>query len=253
MYLSTMKKALKYILYFLAFLVVIGIIGFLAINESEPAGSNPEEAERLADKMMAAVNKPAWDTTHYIQWTFKGVHDFIWDKQRNFTKVNWENNEVLLNLNSVKGLAFQDGNQVSGADADALVQAAWKHFCNDSFWLNAVVKAKDPGTERSIVQLEDGSKALKVKYSQGGVTPGDVYLWMLDETGRPTSWKMWVEIIPFGGLEFSWEKWTTLSTGAEIATFHKSWLLDLDIGNLKAGTNKEAIGLKEDIFAGLVQ
>ena len=132
-------------------------------------------------------------------------------------------------LNTVTGQAMKNGKALSGAENEASVKAAWKHFCNDSFWLNAVVKAFDPGTTRTLVDLPDGRKGLKVQYSQGGVTPGDAYVWILDEQGLPTSWKMWVEIIPVGGLEFTWQDWATLSTGAKIATFHKSSILDLSL------------------------
>ncbi len=87
-----------------------------------------------------------------------------------------------------------------------------------------------------------------VSYTSGGVTPGDSYLWILDENGLPESWKMWVKIIPVGGMEFTWEKWTELSTGAKVATYHHHKLLDLDISNLKAATSLSAFGLQDDPF-----
>ncbi|MEM9822376.1 MAG: hypothetical protein AAF985_14945 [Bacteroidota bacterium] len=248
-----MKKVLKILLGFIGLIIAVGFVSYLVFNESEPQGDRPEEADQLAQKMMAAVNKPAWDTTHYVQWTFKGMHDFVWDKQRHLVKVSWEDMEVLVDLKTVKGQAYKNGQALAGAENEAMVKEAWKFFCNDSFWLNAVVKAFDPGTERSLVDLPNGQTALKVHYGQGGVTPGDAYLWMLDETGLPSSWKMWVEIIPVGGLEFSWEKWETLSTGAKIATFHTSKVLDLDISNLKGGTTAQAIGIQGDIFKALMQ
>lgn len=248
-----MKKVLKVIGILLVSLILLVGIGFWWINEAEPEGNQIAEADQLAQQMMQAVNKPAWDTTHYLQWTFKGMHHFVWDKQRNYTQVRWEDKTVLVDLNKVSGKAFQNGTAITGAENDALVTKAWEYFCNDSFWLNAVVKAFDPGTTRTLVTLPDGRKGLKVAYSQGGVTPGDRYVWILDEAGRPQAWKMWVNIIPFGGLEFSWEDWTTLATGAQIATLHKSWLLDLDMTNLKGGTQAKDIGLDEDIFAALLR
>lgn len=243
-----MKKAIKIILIIFAILGLLVAIGFFMVHEREPDGVDQQKADALAEQMMMAVNKPAWDTTHFIQWTFKGVHDFVWDKQRHFTKVKWDDKEVLVNLNTVTGQAFENGTALSGDANDALVKKAWEYFCNDSFWLNAVVKAFDPGTERSLVKLSDGREGLKVQYSQGGVTPGDAYVWILDENARPVSWKMWVKIIPVGGLEFTWEDWKTLSTGAQIAGFHKSSILDLDISNLKAGTQLSDLGLSADPF-----
>jgi len=222
-------------------------------NEAKPIGKSGAEADALAQKMFQAIDKTAWDSTTYVQWTFKGMHSFLWDKNRHFVKVTWEDNEVLLDTKKVTGKASVGGVAQSGEAADKLVQNAWSFFCNDSFWLNAPAKAFDIGTERRIVELEDGSQGLMVSYTSGGVTPGDSYLWILDENGLPKSWKMWVKIIPIGGMEFSWEKWTDLTTGAKIATFHTSSALDLDISNLKAGTDLAAMNLSEDPFSSLSQ
>ncbi|MEL6864257.1 MAG: hypothetical protein AAFP19_07560, partial [Bacteroidota bacterium] len=95
-------------------------------------------------------------------------------------------------------------------------------------------------------------EGLLVSYSSGGVTPGDSYLWILDESGQPVAWKMWVSIIPIGGLEFSWEDWMELPTGAKIATMHKSSLLDLDMSNIKAGHSLLDLGFKQDPFGPIV-
>jgi hypothetical protein len=233
-------------------LVLIGILAvlFFIFNEPKPKGQSGPVAEALANKMLNAIDKTAWDSTTYVQWTFAGAHNFLWDKDRNFVKVTWDDNEVLLNTKIVDGKAFQGGIEQIGPAADKLIDNAWSYFCNDSFWLNAPAKAFDPGTERSVVTLEDGSEALMVSYTSGGVTPGDSYLWILDETGLPKAWKMWVKIIPIGGTEFTWEQYNNLSTGAKVATFHQG-LLDLNITNLKGATDLAGMGLTEDPFASL--
>ena len=90
---------------------------------------------------------------------------------------------------------------------DQLLEKAWKQFANDSFWLVAPFKIFDPGTERLLVDLEDNKKGLLVTYTSGGVTPGDSYLWILNENNIPIAYKMWVNIIPVGGVEFKWTDW----------------------------------------------
>lgn len=246
-----MKKVFKIFAGIIALgLLVIGILWFMN-NESEPVGTPGQKADEVAQKMMDAVNKQAWDTTNYIQWTFKGMHSFVWDKERHLCQVKWDKNKVLLNINSISGKAFTEGKELEGEAAKEMITKAWEFFCNDSFWLNAVVKAFDGGTKRSLVKLDDGTEGLKVEYTSGGATPGDSYVWILDENYRPTSYKMWVSIIPIGGMEFTWEKWQELSTGALISTYHKSDVLELDISGLKAGSSYADLGFSGDPFAGI--
>jgi len=242
-------RILKWLLGIIAVLFLGLFIFFQLSSESKPTGTTGPAADALANKVLAAIDKPAWDTTGVIQWTFRGAHDFLWDKKRNLVKVNWGENEALVTLDETTGKAWKNGVEVTGDEGDKLVKTAWGYFCNDSFWLNAPAKVFDPGTERSIVDMPDGSKGLMVTYKSGGVTPGDAYLWSLDANGMPTSYKMWVSIpvIP-GGLAFTWDDWTTLPTGAKIATNHASKVLGIDITNLKAATDLTSFGLSTDPF-----
>jgi len=243
-----MRKVLKFFGFLLLFLVAAVALLYLFTNEALPKGEKGPKADALAQKMLQAVNKPAWDSTHVLQWTFKGVHSYLWDKKRNLAQVTWDDNKVLLNPDQISGKAYKGTTELTGDEANKMVKTAWGYWCNDSFWFNAVVKCFDPGTSRSIVKQNDGSDALLVSYDSGGVTPGDSYLWILDENGLPKSYKMWVSIIPIGGLEFTWQDWKTFSTGAKVSTMHESAILSLDMSNVKAATSLEAFGLAEDPF-----
>lgn len=243
-----MKKFLKWLLILVVVLfAILAIVGFV-LHESKPEAKPSPKADAVAQKMMAAVDKAAWDTTAILSWDFAGRQQYLWDKERHFVKVMWGENEVYLDTKSVTGRAFTNGAEVTGDAGNKLVKMAWRHFCNDSFWLNAVVKAFDPGTSRSIVKVKDGKDAMMVSYASGGVTPGDSYAWILDENGLPTSYKMWVSIIPVGGVEFTWENWITLDTGAKISTLHKSAVFDLEIRDVKGAASWEAYGFEDDPF-----
>ena len=158
--------------------------------------------------------------TAAVQWTFPRGHAHLWDRTRNLSRVRWDDIEVLQHLDRRQGLAWENGSQVTGPRQRELVAQAWAHFANDSFWLAAPFKARDEGTTRSWATVDGVSGAL-VQYGTGGVTPGDAYLWILGEDGRPTHWRMWVSIIPVGGVRVTWEGWTQLSTGAWVATSHE--------------------------------
>lgn len=247
-----MKKVFKIIGVILLLLIVLLTAAFFKYNEKMPVGVKSEKAEALAQKMLQAVNKTAWDSTAFIRWTSRGGNTILWDKTRNLAQVEWKNNKILLNVQKMSGKAYENQTEVTDAKkAQELVQKAYKIFVNDAFWLNPVVKVFDEGTERSIVTLPDNTEGLLVSYKSGGVTPGDSYLWLVDANGVPTAWKLWVQILPIGGIEFTWEDWMTLPSGAKISTMHKIKSTDLSLPqtNIKSAASLDAYGLKEDIFS----
>jgi hypothetical protein len=42
-----------------------------------------------------------------------------------------------------------------------------------------------------------------------------LYIWLVDET-IPKAWRMWVSIIPVGGIETSWEDWKTFQNNLKM-------------------------------------
>jgi hypothetical protein len=238
-----MKKLLKWAVIGLTTLIAIGTIGVLILSQEKPAGSNSKEADILAQKMLTALNKEAFDTIKYLQWTFADRHTYLWDKSKNMVIISIKNTEILLDLDAVKGKILKG----DLSNKDKLVEKAWSNWCNDSFWILAPFKVFDPGTERYIVN-DDGKEGLEIKYTSGGVTPGDSYVWFLDDNYIPTGYKMWVKIIPVGGTYASWEDWITLPSGAKIAQLRKMKVFDLVISNIKEGTSFSDFGFSEDPF-----
>ncbi|MEM7660541.1 MAG: hypothetical protein AAF399_30845 [Bacteroidota bacterium] len=233
-------------------LIAIGGIGLVLfaigaiLHKSRPEGKAGPEADALAQKMLQTVGTTAWDSTGAISWNFGGVNQHLWDRQRHLARVTWGKNEVFVNLSSKEGVAFVGGARVEGKKKDKLVDKAWKSWVNDSFWLNPVVKAFDDGTTRYLVEVEEpGLQGLMVSYSSGGATPGDSYLWLLDEQCLPVAWQMWVSVLPIGGIKVPWDGWQTLPTGAQVASDHGF----LQLTDIQAGNNLAELMPGEDPFA----
>jgi hypothetical protein len=62
---------------------------------------------------------------------------------------------------------------------------------------------------------------------------------------------MWVSILPIPGLEASWEGWTTLPTGARVATEHRVAGLTLRLRDIAAAETLAALEGATDPFAPL--
>lgn len=238
-----MKKTLIVIFVIL----IAGLITYKCSDEPTPVGVENGEAELLTDKMLDAIGKEKWDSLAFIQWSFRDKNHYLWDKKNHRAEIKVGGNTVLMDLKDQSGTATANGKALEGEDKQKALEEAWKNWCNDSFWLNAPAKVRDPGTTRSIVDMEDETDGLLVEYSSGGVTPGDSYLWALDETGLPVYFKMWVSIIPVGGVQASWSDWKDFN-GIKIATTHEMGPMNVNITNLKVGDTLEEMEREEGYF-----
>ena len=212
------KLILKFIGIGVVTLIVIGFLTYLFLNEPVPNGSQGNDAEKLADEMLRTLNKPAFDSLKYISFNYADRHTYEWDLIDNSVVVYWETNEVFVNLNEDPG------------SYTILEYEAYEFFINDSFWLIAPFKVRDKGVIRSTVEVE-GGRGLLVTYTSGGVTPGDSYLWIIDDKGFPVAWKLWTSNVPLGGLKMTWGGWRELEN-VWFSTFHTSKVLDFEIKDL---------------------
>ncbi|HKK76198.1 MAG TPA: hypothetical protein VJ953_14050 [Saprospiraceae bacterium] len=243
-----MKRILLWIGISVLILITGLFIAGLIIHEPRPKAEPDSAADALAEKMLDALNETAWDSTRYVTWTFRGINEYVWDREANLVEVSNGDTRVVIHT---KSLEYQVLKPRDEEDKHyQYFETAWANFCNDAYWLCAPYKVFDPGTKRAIVEDESGRPQLLVTYESGGVTPGDAYLWQLDKDYRPESFEMWVSIIPIGGLKASWSDWQTLESGALIAG--KRMLLDrveIPITEVRGGRDWKDIGLEEDPFA----
>lgn len=251
-----MKRVLKALKIIGISIITIGVILFiikLILDKPLPTGEEGPKAEALAKKMLHAVNDSAWQKVEAIKWNFDNRHQLLWDKKRNVARVEWNNHTAFIDCETQHGFVLEGEKRVDESDAKELLEQAYFLWANDSYWLNPISKIYDDGVTRKYVETEDGNGALLITYTSGGVTPGDSYLWYLDENGLPYKWEMWVQIVPINGLETTWEEWKQLAEGPWISTKHKlgpvtTQILGIEIVNI---ANKR-FGTK-DKFAGLLK
>ncbi len=232
------SKIFKIIVRLLILLAILSVIyfGFLYLkyNQDLPSGKQGIEADALANKMLDALNYEDYKNTRYIEWTFKNKNHFKWNKSEGICDVIWKDFKVTLWLNEPsKNRAYVHSFEVHDVQAKELISNALDYFNNGSFWLVAPYKIFDPGTERRLITLDNGKNGLLVTYTSGGSTPGDSYLWLLNESGRPTAYKMWASKIPIKGLEASWDDWITTESGAQLPSKHNILFYKLDMGVVK--------------------
>lgn len=244
-----MKKFLK-----ITGVIILLIFGFILAyylinNKALPEGKKGKEADALAIKMYNAIHHEAFENTEILKWSFRNKHFYTWHKQENIVHISWAENKVTLYTNQPeKSILYIDGKISKNKQ---LIKQAQDFFNNDSFWLIAPFKIFDSGTERSIVKHE-GKDALFITYTSGGSTPGDSYLWILDENYFPTSYKMWTSNIPIGGVSGSWSDWKNTEAGIKLPTKHRLSLfgMEMSMGNVKA-YNEEANKLANKILKAL--
>ena len=245
-------RVVKKTLVWIGILAVLAILGALAATRyysiPMPVGVQGEQADALARKMELAVNKEAWNNTRFVKWSSRQGITYVWDKWQGQLLVEKDDLVVVIRTEDQTGKAWNTKKQLQGAAEKKALANAWKNFCNDMFWLNPVVKTFDPGVTRSIVRVNNREHLL-VTYGDGGITPGDSYLWELDSKGRPVAWQMWVGILPLKGIRFTWENWKQTQTGAWISTDHRVGKFNLRaVDHLKTGNTLQAIGVTNSIF-----
>ncbi|CAL2095356.1 hypothetical protein [Tenacibaculum sp. 190524A02b] len=225
-----MKKLIKILLSIIVIVFLLLAIFIYTKNEKLPIGTQGQEADILANKMLTALNFEAYKNTRYLEWSFRNKHFYKWDKVQNIVTITWDNYKVLIHTKQQKNSKVFINQKLT--DNPEILKKAINYFNNDSFWLVAPYKIFDKGIKRSIIDY-DNQKALLVTYTSGGSTPGDSYLWILDKNGMPISYKMWVSIIPIGGIEASWNEWVKTKSGALLPSTHKLPIGTLDMGNVK--------------------
>ncbi|WP_027137474.1 hypothetical protein [Gaetbulibacter saemankumensis] len=233
-----LKKIIRISLGLFIFLTLPSILFFSFVyfkyNEDLPKGIEGKQADSLAHAMLVALNHEAYQNTNTIEWSFKKRRHYKWDKKNNMCDVYWKEYKVTLDLNNhTYSKAYIHSFNVDSKAGEDLKTKALDYFKNDSFWLVAPYQVFDKNTLRQVVELENNNLGLLVTYLKEQDETNDSYLWFFDDDGKPKAFKMWTSQLPFNGLTASWNDWETTETGAILPTFHKLFILGLEIDYLK--------------------
>jgi hypothetical protein len=224
---------IKRILRGLLILTGLIVLGFFILkwsfSEDVPTGEKGAKADALAAQVLEALNHNQLSQMDSISWIFRGVNHYTWNMNDRKVTVRWDDTTVNLNTaNPDTSLAYENGALLKGSNSKEAIEYALFNFNNDSFWLMAPYKINDPGTEREWISDNE----LLVRYTSGGSTPGDVYVWKLDDNHLPISFKMWVSIIPLDGLPAQWDGWYKTTAGFMLPKKQSIYGIDIPISDV---------------------
>jgi len=201
---------------------------------SSLAQNNDAKAQQLATAVWQASGGEKWPAVKEIFFTFDveknnqpvllAEHD--WKVDAGTDRVRWNGKDVTVNLVS----PAQDENN----------QAAYRRWVNDSYWLLAPLKIRDPGVKIQYEGSKDvqGTKreVLHLSFQQVGLTPNDQYLLYIDpQTNLVTAWDYIPK--PDTTVNMSWENYQKAG-GLLLATEHKLPEASIRILNLKVVARK---------------
>jgi hypothetical protein len=172
--------------------------------------AQPKSADELADAVMKANGADHWGKVKIIRWTFAGGRKHVWNLK--------EGTDVVTSKDG-KSTTIK----VGAMPTDPEEKKAYQAWTNDSYWLIAPLKIKDPGVMLSTQPDEkiNGKNylVLHLAFQGVGMTPGDQYNWYIDpETMMLSYW----DYMPSASKKtrWSWEGYKDFN-GIKIATEHK--------------------------------
>lgn len=135
-------------------------------------------AAELADAVVKASGGDRWAEIKTIRFTFnvsQGTNvlvsaQHIWDVPAGTDTVTWKGKTVTV---SVTNPAGNDDSK-----------AAYARWVNDSYWLLAPLKLRDPGVTLTHTGAQDGLEVLHASYAGVGLTPGDQYNFYIDPVAK---------------------------------------------------------------------
>ncbi len=193
--------------------LVCVVLASLWAHKPRPELTQGPEADALAQRVVNATGAEAWRSLKRVVFNFRGGR-YEWHVQEQVVWIGDAPERIILDLQTKSCRGETPAVEVSES-ACRYRTARWN---NDSFWLNPFGKLFDPGVDRGLCTIQQGAPPwLCVRFNSGGDTPGDLYAIHVGPDERPTAWRMWVKILPIGGVHAVWDQWREIPGGAWFA------------------------------------
>lgn len=188
-------------------LIVIAAVVLLMLSQGVRAD---QAADDLATAVMKASGSEHWSKVKVIRWTFAGRNKHVWNLKDNTDTITTGDKTATVKVNAQPM-----------TPEDKKLMGAWT---NDSYWLIAPLKIKDPGVMLSTLpdEMIEGKtyRGLHLAFKDVGMTPGDQYNFYIDpDTMLLRYW----DYMPNANKKtrMSWDGYQDFK-GVKIATEHKT-------------------------------
>ena len=165
-------------------------------TEVDPRLDGPQA---LAASVMENMGgRKAWKRLGCVSWNFMGGgRRHTWNKRTGDARIETDKELVLMNIETRTGRAWLEGQEVFGAELDAMLEKGYAWWVNDSYWMFMPYKLLDPGVKLEFVgttPMKDGRAAdvLGVTFDSVGLTPQNRYeVFVARDTGLIEQWSFY--------------------------------------------------------------
>ena len=170
----------------------------------------PKTADELARRVVDVAVGPAWEKARYFEFTFAVEHGNErtpgfperWDRVGGMYRVSGRDPKgndfvVVMNVNTKKGRAWLNGEEVHDSRLDDTLMLAYRRFVNDTYWLLMPLKMSEAGVKREALGERTDSCGRTWDVVKVSMEGGDVaWAWINRDTGLVDEWDMRLQNAP---------------------------------------------------------